>query len=91
MEPALVESVGISAVAQEKAIKTLGFFENIIHFFRPKKPIPELKDPALIDIILSNLQWIRKDLDHPFQFCITGKNLTLKTLPHNYCCWDAQG
>ena len=48
MEPALVESVGISVVEQEKAIKTLGFFEKIIHFFRPKKPIPELKYPDLI-------------------------------------------
>ena len=48
MEPALVESVGIPIKEQEKAIKTLSFFERIIHFFRPKKAIEELKYPELL-------------------------------------------
>ena len=48
MEPALVESVGIPIKEQEKAIKTLSFFERIIHFFRPKKTIEDLKYPELL-------------------------------------------
>ena len=48
MEPALVESVGISVKEQEKAIKTIGFLDRVIHFFHPKSKRIQLKYPDLI-------------------------------------------
>ena len=48
MEPALVESVGISVKEQEKAIRTISFLDRVIHFFNPKSKRIQLKYPDLI-------------------------------------------
>lgn len=48
MEPALVESVGFDMKEQEKVVKAVGFFDKIIHFFKPKKKIKPFNYPELI-------------------------------------------
>ena len=48
MEPALVESVGISVKEQEKAIRSISFLDRVIHFFHPKSKRIQLKYPNLI-------------------------------------------
>ncbi len=48
MEPALVESVGISEKEQEKAVHVIGFFDRIRNFLFPKRRKAQLIYPELI-------------------------------------------